>query len=128
MSAAPSPTPALAPAAPRESLLRSVLTNPLGLLASILLVVIIGAAVFAPQIAPFGPGELQIFKINAPPGDGYLLGGDGSGRDIFSRLVYGARNTLIGALIAISVAAFVGVTAGLFAGYFGGRREMVMSW
>jgi peptide/nickel transport system permease protein len=128
MSAAPTSPTALAPAAPRESLLRSVLTNPLGLIATILLIIIIGAAIFAPQIAPFAANELQIFKINAPPGDGYLLGGDGSGRDIFSRLVYGARNTLIGALIAISVAAFVGVTAGLFAGYFGGRREIVMSW
>ncbi|WP_297108764.1 dipeptide/oligopeptide/nickel ABC transporter permease/ATP-binding protein [uncultured Devosia sp.] len=126
MSAA---TPAPAPATSgRESLVLSVLTNPLGLIAAILLVLVITTAVFAPLIAPFAPGDLQIFKINAPPGDGYLLGGDGSGRDIFSRLVFGARNTLIGALIALSVAAAIGVTAGLFAGYFGGRREIVMSW
>lgn len=116
-----------APAA-RESVLRSVLTNPLGLLAAILLSVVIVGAVFAPAIAPFAADDLEIFKINAPAGDGYLLGGDGSGRDIFSRLVYGARNTLVGALIAVTVAAFVGVTSGLFAGYFGGRREVVMSW
>lgn len=126
MSAA---TPAAAPAASgRESVALSVLTNPLGLIAAILLLLVIATAVFAPLIAPFAPGDLQIFKINAPPGDGYLLGGDGSGRDIFSRLVYGARNTLLGALIALSVASIIGVTAGLFAGYFGGRREVVMSW
>ena len=88
----------------RESIVRSVLTNPLGLIATILLLLVIAAAVFAPVIAPFAADDLQIFKINAPPGDGYLLGGDGSGRDIFSRLVFGARNTLIGALI-ISVLA-----------------------
>ncbi|ODT71652.1 MAG: ABC transporter [Pelagibacterium sp. SCN 63-23] len=126
MSAA---SPATAPAASgRESVALSVLTNPLGLIAAILLLLVIATAVFAPLIAPFAPGDLQIFKINAPPGDGYLLGGDGSGRDIFSRLVYGARNTLLGALIALSVAGIIGVTAGLFAGYFGGRREVVMSW
>jgi len=126
MSAA---TPAPAPAASsRESVALSVLTNPLGLIAAILLVLVIATGVFAPLIAPYAPGDLQIFKINAPPGDGYLLGGDGSGRDVFSRLVYGARNTLIGALIALSVAAAIGVTAGLFAGYFGGRREVVISW
>lgn len=118
-----------APSAPgRESIVRSVLTNPLGLIAAILLLLVIVSAVFAPLIAPFAADDLQIFKINAPPGDGYLLGGDGSGRDIFSRLVYGAQNTLVGALIALSVAAIIGVTAGLFAGYFGGRREVVMSW
>ncbi|HWV21055.1 MAG TPA: dipeptide/oligopeptide/nickel ABC transporter permease/ATP-binding protein [Devosia sp.] len=125
MSAASS-APASAPG--RESILRSVLTNPLGLVAAILLLLVVISAVFAPLIAPFAADDLQIFKINAPPGDGYLLGGDGSGRDIFSRLVYGARNTLVGALIALSVAAAIGVTAGLFAGYFGGRREVVMSW
>ncbi|MBP1844255.1 peptide/nickel transport system permease protein [Rhizobium petrolearium] len=117
-----------APLAARAGLLRSVLINPLGLVASILLSIVVITAIFAPLIAPFAPDDLQIFKVNAAPGDGYLLGGDGSGRDIFSRLVYGARNTLIGALIAVTVAAFVGVTAGLFAGYFGGRREVVMSW
>ncbi|KGE02188.1 dipeptide/oligopeptide/nickel ABC transporter permease/ATP-binding protein [Rhizobium sp. YS-1r] len=117
-----------APLAARAGLLRSVLINPLGLVATILLSIVVITAIFAPLIAPFAPDDLQIFKVNAAPGDGYLLGGDGSGRDIFSRLVYGARNTLIGALIAVTVAAFVGVTAGLFAGYFGGRREVVMSW
>lgn len=127
MSAATAPQTATKAAA-REGLVRSVLTNPLGLLAAMLLTIVILSAIFAPQIAPFPADELQIFKINAPPGDGYLLGGDGSGRDIFSRLVYGARNTLTGALIAISVAASIGVTSGLFAGYFGGRREVVMSW
>lgn len=127
MSAA-STTPAPASAPGRESIVRSVLTNPLGLVAALLLLLVIVAAVFAPLIAPFAADDLQIFKINAPPGDGYLLGGDGSGRDIFSRLVYGTQNTLVGALIALSVAAAIGVTAGLFAGYFGGRREVVMSW
>lgn len=117
-----------APLVARSGLLGSVLANPLGLVAAVLLSLVVVTATFAPLIAPFAPDDLQIFKVNAAPGDGYLLGGDGSGRDIFSRLVYGARNTLIGALIAVTVAAFVGVTSGLFAGYFGGRREIVMSW
>ncbi|WP_226951149.1 dipeptide/oligopeptide/nickel ABC transporter permease/ATP-binding protein [Rhizobium terrae] len=112
----------------RSGLLRSILTNPLGLIAATLLGAVVLIAIFAPLIAPFAPDDLQIFKVNAAPGDGYLLGGDGSGRDIFSRLVYGARNTLIGALITVSVSSVVGVTSGLFAGYFGGRREIVMSW
>ncbi len=116
------------PGSGRDSIILAVLRNPLGLLATILLAAIVLTAIFAPLIAPFSPTALQIFRVNAPPGDGYLLGGDGSGRDVFSRLVFGARNTLVGALIAVSVAASLGVVAGLIAGYFGGKREVVLSW
>jgi peptide/nickel transport system permease protein len=112
----------------RASLFRSVLANPLGLIATVVITLVILLAIFAPAIAPNDPSSVQIFKVNAPAGDGYLLGGDGSGRDVFSRLVFGARNTLLGALVAISVAASVGVTAGLFAGYFGKTIETLTSW
>jgi peptide/nickel transport system permease protein len=112
----------------RESFVRSVLANPLGLLACILLLIVLLVVVFAPWIAPFTANDLQIFKRNAPPGDGYLLGGDGSGRDIFSRLIYGSRNTLAGAGIAVAVAAVIGVVTGLVAGYYGGRRDVILGW
>ncbi len=112
----------------RTSFVVSVLSNPMGAVASAVLLAIILVAVFAPIIAPFEPNQVQIFKVNAPPGDDYLLGGDGSGRDIFSRLVYGTRNTLIGAFIAVSVAATIGVMSGLFAGYYGKTFDMITSW
>ncbi|MBT9382308.1 dipeptide/oligopeptide/nickel ABC transporter permease/ATP-binding protein [Pseudooceanicola sp. CBS1P-1] len=112
----------------RSSLTGLVLRNPLGLLATALIIVVLLTAIFAPLIAPNDPAAVQIFKVNVAPGDGYLLGGDGSGRDIFSRLVWGARNTLIGAAIAVVVAALLGVTAGLFAGYFGKWYETASSW
>jgi peptide/nickel transport system permease protein len=117
------------PTAPvREHFVRSVVSNPLGLLALILLALVMLAAIFAPLIAPNDPTLVKIFKVNAPPGDGYLLGGDGSGRDIFSRLIFGARNTLIGAIIAVLVSGSIGVTTGLFAGYYGRRLDLVASW
>jgi peptide/nickel transport system permease protein len=112
----------------RASIVRSVLRNPLGLIATLVLIVILLVAIFAPLVAPFEPSQVQIFKVNAKPGGDYLLGGDGSGRDIFSRLVFGARNTLIGASIAVAVAALIGVTGGLFAGYFGRTLDVVASW
>lgn len=114
--------------APRTSVFRSVLRNPLGLLASVILAILALIAIFAPAVAPFDPSNVQIFKVNARPGADYLLGGDGSGRDIFSRLVYGARNTLVGASIAVAVAAFIGVTGGLVAGYYGRALDIVASW
>ncbi|WP_196258150.1 dipeptide/oligopeptide/nickel ABC transporter permease/ATP-binding protein [Pelagibacterium limicola] len=112
----------------RDNLALAVLSNPLGLVASVLLAVVFLTAIFAPLIAPHSPTTLQIFKINAAPGDGYLLGGDGSGRDVLSRLIYGSRSTLAGAAIAVVVAGLLGIAAGLVAGYYGGRRDIVLSW
>jgi peptide/nickel transport system permease protein len=117
------------PTAPgREHFVRSVLLNPLGLAAVVILVVVVAAAVFAPLLAPFDATAVRIFKVNALPGEGYLLGGDGAGRDILSRLIYGTRNTLLGALTVVVVACAIGVTAGLFAGYYGRRLDLVASW
>ena len=112
----------------RVSFLWSVLRNPLGLIATVTLLVITAVAIFAPIVAPFDPAYVQIFKVNARPEAPYFLGGDGSGRDIFSRLVFGARNTLVGASIAVAVAAAIGVTGGLIAGYFGNTIDIVTSW
>ncbi|WP_068300031.1 dipeptide/oligopeptide/nickel ABC transporter permease/ATP-binding protein [Pararhodobacter sp. CCB-MM2] len=119
-----------APANTRErtSFLLSVLSNPMGLIAALILLAMVLVAIFAPLIAPFEPNAVQIFKVNAAPGNGYLLGGDGSGRDIFSRLVYGARNTFLGALVAVTVAGVLGVTGGLFAGYYGKTFDTVSGW
>lgn len=112
----------------RDSYLRSVLANPMGLAAATILSLVLLVAILAPLIAPHDPTHVAIFKVNAPPGDGYLLGGDGSGRDILSRLLYGARNTLIGVAISTMVALFIGVMLGLFAGYYGGALEQVSTW
>ncbi|EYR83774.1 dipeptide/oligopeptide/nickel ABC transporter permease/ATP-binding protein [Shinella sp. DD12] len=112
----------------RDSYLRAVLTNPMGLLAAIILTIVLLIALFAPLLAPHDPTYVAIFKVNAAPGDGYMLGGDGSGRDILSRLLHGARNTLIGVGISTSVALLIGVTMGLFAGYYGGALEQVSTW
>lgn len=65
--------------------------------------------------------------VNAPGGD-YILGGDGAGRDVLSRLLYAGRLTLLGAMITVSVAAVIGVTTGLIAGYFGGWFDAVTGW
>jgi peptide/nickel transport system permease protein len=112
----------------RTSLAKSVLRNPLGLTAAIVMVAIILLSLLGPILAPHDPNEVRIDLINAPPGGEYLLGGDGAGRDILSRLLWGARNTLIGALIAVGIAMVLGTTTGLLAGYFGKFFDGVSSW
>ena len=62
------------------------------------------------------------------PGAGHLLGTDGAGRDVWARLLYGARYTLAGALLATVVAAVLGITSGLVAGYYGKWFESSASW
>jgi peptide/nickel transport system permease protein len=112
----------------RDRLLVKILRSPLGSLALIVIGVELAACIVAPMIASNPPGLVRISMVNAPPGGLYLLGGDGSGRDIWSRLVYGSRATLAGAAIVVAAAATIGVIAGLIAGYFGGLVDAVASW
>ncbi|MGM7698088.1 ATP-binding cassette domain-containing protein [Microbacterium sp. A84] len=121
--------PVLSPrAVVRDSALRSVLRNPLGLTALLCLGVIVIASVLATWIAPLDPDFVRLEMINAAPGGEYLLGGDGAGRDILSRLLAAGRFTLIGAVIAVVVAVVAGVTTGLIAGYFGKWFDSTASW
>ncbi len=83
------------------------------------IVVYVVAAVFAPVIAPYGEAEV-IGGSYAPPDDRMLLGGDQLGRDMFSRVIYGARNTLGIALLTTAIAFLVGSLAGLTAATLGG--------
>lgn len=107
---------------------RKVLRNPLAVAALLILTVIVAASLLAPLIAPNSPSSLRLDKINAGPGGGYLLGGDGAGRDIFSRLLHAGQNTLAGALIALSVALVLGVVSGLLSGYYGGFLDGALGW
>ncbi|WP_349428503.1 dipeptide/oligopeptide/nickel ABC transporter permease/ATP-binding protein [Microbacterium sp. LWS13-1.2] len=128
MTGAPSTVAVVTAAKPHVSLTRSVLRNPLGLTAIITLLFVILLSIFGPIFMQHSPTEVRIDLILAAPGGEYLLGGDSAGRDIASRLVSGGRNTLIGALIAVSIALIVGTTSGLIAGYFGKFFDSVSSW
>ena len=87
------------------------------------LVVVVGyfiAALLAPWIAPYDFATPNFDKVLSPPGPGHLLGTDELGRDIFSRLLYGSRISLMIGLSAIVLASLLGVPLGLVAGYYGG--------
>lgn len=83
------------------------------------------AGIFAPIIAPFGEAEV-ISSAFAPPDEQMLLGADQLGRDMFSRLIYGARNTVGIALIATTLAFLMGAFAGLLAATKGGWFDQLM--
>ncbi|HEX6989893.1 MAG TPA: ABC transporter permease [Bacillota bacterium] len=83
-------------------------------------------AVFAPQLAPYDPMVQDLANRLHPPGDGWLLGTDQFGRDVFSRLVWGARISLQVGLISVSIGAVAGTLAGLAAGVIGGRVDSLI--
>jgi ABC-type dipeptide/oligopeptide/nickel transport system ATPase component/ABC-type dipeptide/oligopeptide/nickel transport system permease subunit len=113
-----------------DGALRRLERDPLavGAMAYVALVVVVG--VFAPLIAPNSPNFVDLSQANAAPfSDGdFLLGGDSSGRDVLSRLLWATRGTLVACIIVLVVSTVVGVVGGLLAGYYRGRTEAVASW
>jgi len=76
-------------------------------------------AILAPFIAPYDPGKIDIENILTGPSRAHLFGTDSLGRDLFSRMVYGTRISLLVGLIAVGIAAIIGVLLGSIAGYYG---------
>ena len=112
----------------RASLLKRLVRNPLGLFALVVLAVVALAAVLGPMIAPFDENFSNIDRMLAPAGGEHLLGTDSAGRDVWSRLLFGARLTLLSGLLCAVVAIAVGLPTGLVAGYYGGWFDSVPNW
>jgi peptide/nickel transport system permease protein len=92
--------------------------------------IIVGAlvlvAIFAPLLAPYNPYAVALDERLQPPGAGHLLGTDELGRDVLSRLLYGARVSLWVGLVTVLLAGLIGVSGGLAAGYLGGYWDVVV--
>lgn len=84
------------------------------------------AALFAPWIAPQDPGKVSILSAWAPPGDTYLLGADALGRDVLSRLIWGARVSLLVAISVLGITLTVGVALGMIAAWTRGWPDSVI--
>jgi len=92
----------------------------LALIGGGVMVVLIGMAALAPVLAPYDPLDQDLYRRLEPPSSANVFGTDDFGRDILSRVIYGARISLRIGLISISIALSVGTTLGLIAGYKGG--------
>ena len=109
------------------SLFRRLLRNPTGVASLSFLVLLAVVALLAPLLATDDPNRASALDILTGPSGDHWLGADGSGHDIFSRLLFATRISIAGALVALVVAAAIGITAGLVAGYYGRRWETVFS-
>lgn len=106
--------------------LRRLLRNRGAVSGLVTLAVLVLAAALAPSITFYDPVALAPRSRLIPPGAEHWFGTDAFGRDIFTRVVWGARVSLQVGFIAVALASLLGVTSGLFAGYFGGRIDNVV--
>ncbi|GGP16783.1 peptide ABC transporter permease [Oceanobacillus neutriphilus] len=110
-----------------QSLFRKLIKNRLAAFGLIVIFLLIITAIFAPLIATHDPNTMDVTKALLGVGEqGYLLGTDNFGRDIFSRIVYGSRISLIVGIAAVLFGAVIGSLLGVAAGYFGGKLDSVI--
>ena len=105
---------------------RRLLANKAAVAGGIILLILIFLAIFAPWIAPHSYSYQNLELGAQPPSGNFLLGTDTLGRDLFSRILYGARVSLLVGFVATGVALVIGVSWGIIAGYFGGRIDSIM--
>ena len=94
---------------------------------TVIFVLVLLSAVLAPQISPYDPIDQDFASQLLPPSASHLLGTDEFGRDIFSRVVYGARVALRVGVLADMIATALGVLLGVLAGFFGGRLDALIT-
>ncbi len=105
------------------------MSNKLPIIPIVLLLPVIVCGIFGPLFYPHNPTEINLNLKLQPPAWavsgqlGYLIGTDHLGRDLLSRLMQGARISLLVALVGVGLAGFIGVLAGMVAGYFGGKLD-----
>jgi peptide/nickel transport system permease protein len=100
--------------------IRVFLGRPVVIIGAVILVVFFICAAIPAALAPYDPVKQDLNSVLAEPGNGHFLGTDALGRDMFSRIIFGARTAIIIATCAIAFASIVGTVLGLSAGFFGG--------
>jgi peptide/nickel transport system permease protein len=103
--------------------MRTILRNPLAALGVVLVIVFVIFAIFAPWIAPRDPAQLDLATRLQPPSHLHWFGTDELGRDILSRVIYGARISMLVGTSVVAASLFLGLVFGSIAGYYGGRVD-----
>ncbi len=116
-----------APAAIAPGLIAKMVRNRAVLIGGTIVLLFAVAALFAPLSAPYDPLKANFLYVRKPPSEMFWLGTDELGRDIFSRLLWGARASLLAGAFSVFIALATGVPIGLAAGYFGGWIDAILS-
>jgi len=119
--------PAAAPRSTRTRRMLRMLRRPAPLVGLVIVVAFVAVAVLAPYIVPHDPIRTDWLQIRKPPSEAYWFGTDELGRDVLSRLLVGARASLLAGVLSVAIAMAVGVPLGLVAGYAGGLVDGAIS-
>jgi peptide/nickel transport system permease protein len=111
---------------PRNTVLSRALRTPGLAIGVVIVVVMIAAAVFAPWISPYDPDDQDVMLVLVGPESGHLLGTDAFGRDVLSRILWGARISLTVGFLSTAVGVAVGTAIGIVAGYYGGLVDRLV--
>jgi peptide/nickel transport system permease protein len=96
------------------------------MLGAVVVLLFVLIAIFAPLIAPYDPIATSWSAVRKPPSLAHLLGTDEIGRDVLSRVIYGARASLLAGVVSVSISLALGVPIGLIAGYVGGIIDALL--
>jgi len=107
-------------------LIRLVREKPLGTVGGIITLLLLLTGIFADFIAPYGMNECWVGDFLAPPSVKFWLGTDNVGRDVLSRVIFGARISVIVGLAGATLATIVSVIIGIVSGYFGGKLDLIV--
>jgi len=115
------------PQSPARLALRRVLARPVAVAGLVVIIVFIAVAVFAPLISPYDPVATSWTAIRKAPSALHWMGTDENGRDVLSRVIFGARASLLAGVVSVLIAAGIGVPMGLLAGFAGGWTDALLS-
>lgn len=101
--------------------------NKLAVIGSVILLAFVCMALFAPWLAPYDPYAMDSAAFMSPPSAAHIMGTDNMGRDIFSRILYGAQISLRVSITSVAIATVAGIILGVIAGYFGKAVDGVIS-
>lgn len=106
--------------------MKALFRHPTTAIGLVFCIIVVLAAVLAPWISPHDPIDQNIVDRLLPPGGEYLLGTDQYGRDVLSRILWGARISLVVAVLSTTIAIVIGGAIGMVSGYIGGRFDIVV--
>jgi len=112
-------------AATGSRFIRKFLNNRLAVVGLVIFTIILLASILAPLLTPWNPTEINLRAINKPPSWEHWFGTDKTGRDVFARVLYGGRISILVGLGSALVSALIGVIIGCYAGYVGGWVDAV---
>jgi peptide/nickel transport system permease protein len=110
----------------RHPLLQFLVHQPLGAAGMLVIIVMAAAAIFAPWVAPYDPLAIDYAAMLAAPSGEHWLGTDSFGRDVLSRIIYGARTALAVGFLASFLGSTIGAIIGVISAYFGGKTDLVI--